>query len=360
MARTMWLFLGLFAALVAACDNDTKKSAIDEDLVADEQEATDEDTVIPDKTEETPDLAQDEILFPDTDGGFDPENSGYNIFFQIMTMDVFGQVSGMAFGLFLKTAREDLVVEEEELLALDTCVFEAGGETPTPSCTSKDDCAPEQECLPETDNNGNPIAGSDRCVTPDRESLDRGPVTITGFTGGPATFAYEPNDKVYKKDGTGDGSVPVDILAFDATYELSGEGMDDLAAFSASVYFPPALKLTAPEPHDGTALPIPAITVDTTKDLTVTWDGADPDGTIEVSMTGESGSVVCRATDDGSFTIPADLIGQITFGTGFGAMANNLILDRKYSEKMEGKSVTAGSFDTEQMMMIMVEPVTGQ
>lgn len=360
MARTMWLFLGLFAALVAACDNDTKKSAIDEDLVADEPAATDEDAIVPDMTEESPDLAQDEMIFPDADGGFDPENPGYNIFFQIMTMDVFGQVSGMAFGVFLKTAREDLVVEEEELLALDTCVFSAGGETPTPSCASKEDCAPEQECLPETDNNGNPIAGSDRCVTPNRESLDRGPVTIAGFTGGPATFAYEPNDKVYKKDGTGDGSVPVEILAFDATYELSGEGMEDLAAFSASVYFPPALKLTAPEPHTGSAFPIPAITVDTTKDLIVTWDGADPDGTIEVSMTGESGSVVCRATDDGSFTIPADLIGQITFGTGFGAMANNLILDRKYSEKMEGKSVTAGSFDTEQMMMIMVEPVTGQ
>ncbi|HSA33875.1 MAG TPA: hypothetical protein P5077_09125, partial [bacterium] len=71
MTKRMWLFLGLFAALTVACDNETKKGAVDEDLVADADELamTDDDTGASDTTEETPDLAQDEIVFPDADGG---------------------------------------------------------------------------------------------------------------------------------------------------------------------------------------------------------------------------------------------------------------------------------------------------
>ncbi len=354
--RTMLWTMLLAAALLCACENE-KKSAKDDVTPADADAAIDDDLLVADATpDETIDETVDEIPdeVPDVDG-FNPDDPGYNIFFQIMTMEVFGQQMAMAFGVIMKTAREDLEPEEEEAeQELDTCVFLAGTEEPTPSCTSKEDCAPEQECLPETDNNGNPIAGTERCVTPNRESLDRGPVTITGFNGGPATFLYEPNDQVYKKDGTGDGSIDAALLAFNTTYELSGAGQDDLAAFSGAIFMPPALALVSPEATTGGSLPFPTVTIDPSIDLTVQWAEANPGGVLDLTVTGEQGSVVCRVNDDGEFTVPADLLSQITFGTGFNAMANNLILDRKYSEPMSGATVTAGTFNTEEMVMYII------
>ncbi len=352
-AMTVLFFVVL---LVLACENE-KKTVDYDTVVTDTVGGADGDTLITDEVadeaaDEMSDEAADEPT--DDDGGFDPEHPGYNVFFQIMTMEVFGNPMAMAFGLIMKTAREDLETTEEEKPEVDTCVFVAGGDTPTPSCTSKDDCAPEQECLPETDNNGKPVPGTERCVTPNRESLDRGPVIIEGFVGGPATFLYEPNDKVYKLNGTGDGSIDMALLTFNATYELSGEGQDDLAAFSSSVFLPPSLALVSPEPTTGGTLPFPTITINPSADLTIEWAEPNPDGTMDLTVTGEQGSVVCRVKDDGEFVVPADLLSQVQFGVGFNMMANNLILDRKYTEPMTGSSITAGTFNTEEMVMYII------
>ena len=349
------IIAGMF--LFLACDNSTK-TAREADIVSDADTSEDVDITVPDDMlDETADESADEAFdaTPDEDAsGFDPTNPGYNIFFQIMTMEIFGQVNAMAFGVIMKTAREDLEPTDETGLELDTCVFESGTETPTPECSSKEDCAPEQECVAETDRNGKPIPGSEHCETPNRESLDRGPVTITGFVGGPAAFLYEPNDKVYKLNGTGDGSISLDMLAFNTDYTLSGEGQDDLAPFSAAVRFPPSLALVSPEPQTGGALPFPSVTIDPSQDLTIIWEEANPGNALDLTITGQEGSIVCRVKDDGEFTVSADLLSQVTFGTGFYAMANNLMLDRRFTRPMTGASVTAGSFNTEEMIIYII------
>jgi len=342
--------------LFCSCENSSQKSTGDGDSVTDiDVSAEDEDSIVA-EVEESPDLTQDDLL-PDEDGAGETD-FGYNVFFQVMTIHVFGQPMAMAFGLVMKTAREDLDPEEETHLPVDTCEFDSGEtETPTPECVSDEECAPEQRCLPDTDNNGNPIAGTESCKTPDRESLDRGPVIITGFVGGPAIFLYEPNDQVYKKDGTGDGSIDIALLAFGIDYSLAGDGQGDLKPFSGEIFMPPSLELTYPELTTGGSLPFPTANIDPTKDVLIQWAEPNPTGEMDLTLTGESGSVICRVADDGEFIMPAELVSQITFGTGFNVMANNIILDRKFSSPMAGGSVTAGMFATEEMVNVMVNAV---
>lgn len=358
MKRFMLLLAAALTALAltAGCDNETAPANdVDMDFAFADDAAGGGDTIIAD-TEETPDLAQDDLL---TDGDTVPD-FGYNVFFQVMTMFTFGQPMAMSFGAIMKTAREELGPDDEDTpLPVDTCEFSTGAtETPTPECTSDDECAPEQKCLADTDNNGNPIAGTESCKTPGRESLDRGPIIVTGFIGGPVTFLYEPNDQVYKKDGTGDGQIDIALLAFNLEYSLAGEGQEGLKAFSGTVYMPPSLELTHPELKPGSgSMPFPAAEIDPTKDVLIKWSQANPGAEMDLTLTGESGSVVCRVSDDGEFTIPVELVSQITFGTGFNAFANNIILDRKFSENMEGDNVTAGRFTAEEMITVMVNTV---
>ncbi len=358
MKRSVMMFAAVVTALflTMGCDNDKKETnTTDLDFAfSDDTAAPDGDSIVAD-TGETPDLVQDDLL---SDSDTVPD-FGYNVFFQVMTMFTFGQPMAMSFGAIMKTAREELDPDQETHLPLDTCEFSTGGETPTPECTSDDECAPEQKCLADTDNNGKAIAGTESCKTPNREPLDRGPIIVTGFVGGPVTFLYEPNDRVYKKDGTGDGSIDIALLAFNLDYTLAAEGQDDLQAFSGTVYMPPSLELTYPELKPGSgSMPFPAADVDPTKDVLIKWSQPNPGAEMDLTLTGESGSVVCRVTDDGEFTIPVALVSQITFGTGFNAFANNIILDRKFSENMEGENVTAGMFTAEEMITVMVNAVT--
>jgi hypothetical protein len=359
MKRSVMMFAAVVTALflTIGCDNEKKETiTTDLDFAPVDNSMPDGDAIVTD-TEETPDLAQDDLL---TDEDSVPD-FGYNVFFQVMTMFTFGQPMAMSFGAIMKTAREELGGEEDTHLPVDTCEFDNGEtETPTPECTSDEECAPEQKCLADTDNNGNPIAGTESCKTPGRASLDRGPIIVTGFVGGPVTFLFEPNDQVYKKDGTGDGSIDIALLAFNIEYSLAAEGQDDLKSFSGTVYMPPSLELTYPELKPGSgSMPFPAADIDPTKDVLIKWSQANPGAEMDLTLTGESGSVVCRVSDDGEFTIPVELVSQITFGTGFNAFANNIILDRKFSENMEGDNVSAGMFTAEEMITVMVNAVAG-
>lgn len=358
MKRPVMMFAAVVTALflTIGCDND-KKTDIDNDTQVTDNGSPDGDTILAD-TEESPDLGQDDLL---TDADTGPD-FGYNVFFQVMTMFTFGQPMAMSFGAIMKTAREELEPGEEETpLPVDTCEFSTGEtETPTPECTSDEDCAPEQKCLPDTDNNGNPIAGTESCKTPGRASLDRGPVVIAGFIGDPVTFLYEPNDQVYKKDGTGDGQIDIALLGFGLDYTLTAEGQDDLQSFTGTVHMPPSLELTYPELKPGSgSMPFPAAEIDPAEDVLVQWADPNPGEELDLTLTGQSGSVVCRVADDGEFIIPAELVSQITFGTGFYAVANNIILNRKVAGTIEGASVTVGAFNAEEMITVMVNAVAG-
>ncbi len=345
----LWVFACIALMLFISCSNDTK-SAAEKEVITDE--------LIAEADTSGPDTAATEEL-PDNDnaGGFNPENPGYNIMFQIMTMDIFGQQqSGMAFGVFMKTAREDLIPAEETSVPVDTCEFRTAV-TNTPTCATKEDCAPEQECVPDTDRDGKPVAGTEHCATPNRASLDMGPVTISGFAAGDQTFAFEPNDKIYKLNGTGDGSIDLALLAYGVPYTLNGAGKDDLGAFTGTMNFYQQLQLTAPEKQPGSgSIPLPSIPVELTKDTLFTWSGANPGGTIQMTISGKQGSVFCNLNDDGEYTVPLSLISQIQWGTGFEAMGNMFLIERKNSGTITGGNVTVGSFTAQQMINIMISP----
>ncbi|HOW52819.1 MAG TPA: hypothetical protein PLV42_12345 [bacterium] len=361
MTRFLMIFTACLAIVIlSGCDND-KTTATDADSAVTDDAPFDGDAVLSDGDDlltDTEEISDEDDLLSDTDTGPD---FGYNVFFQVMTIFTFGQPMAMSFGTIMKTAREELEPEEAETpLPVDTCEFSNGEtETPTPECTSDEECAPEQKCLADTDNNGNPIAGTESCKTSGRASLDRGPVIITGFVGDPATFLFEPNDQVYKKDGTGDGSLDIALLGFGLDYTLAAEGQGDLQPFTGTVHMPPSLDLTYPELTTGGSLPFPSATIDPTKDVLIKWADPNPGEELDLTLTGESGSVVCRVADDGEFVIPVALVSQITFGTGFNAFANNILLSRKVAGTIEGASVTVGAFNAEEMITVMVNAVAG-
>lgn len=345
----LFTVLLIVSAFLVSCSNSESKTEADvianDNAIAetDDFTAVDEDTVVPDSTEA-------EIADNDAVSGFNPDNPGYNIFFQIMLID-FVQPSAMSFGTIMKAAREDLNPSDTaNKPPLDTCVFETT-QTQTPTCTKKEDCAPEQECVPSYDNNNKPIAGSEHCETPGRVSLDMGPMTVTGFTTSPQTFAFEPNDKVYKLNGTGDGSIDIALLAFGAEYTVTFPGKDDLGAFTGTATFQPKFALTFP-PTTLNQFQMPVITTDKTQDLVIKWDGSNPGKTMDFTMAGKNGSVVCNVSDDGEFTVPKDLFSQLELGTGMEAFGNMITISRKDSQKITGENVTAGAFGVEQLITL--------
>lgn len=254
--------------------------------------------------------------------GFDETNPGINFTFDIGTTFMMGQWIGLAVGTFFVTAREDYCNEPDTgQVPLDTCTDEAEA-TVLPQCTSKDDCAPEQDCLPDT-NNGQAIAGTEKCRTTGLAPLDLGPFTVTGFADGPHTFKYNAGQQgAYTIDGAGDGSLdPAKVLAFDADYAIQGDGNTDagLGAFQGSFHLPADFVLTAPATVDLTGMPgVPAIEVDPTQDLTIEWTGGDPNGVLTLALNGgpKMGGkpVRCRVKNDGSFTIEAKWLDTIKLG----------------------------------------------
>lgn len=302
----------LFFVFVA-CDN---KSNIKGDVepVADD-EVTDEaaDEAADDTVDEIAD-ADDEVTTDD----FNTEDPGYSVNFSFVDINMMGSPQAMIIGYVMKTAREDLEeTYEGPTYMLDTCVIgeEAPGE---PECTAKEDCAPEQECVPDYDDQGNPVANSEHCATPDRESLDVGPIVIKGFEAGEQTFKFEPNDSVYKLNGEGDGSVDPALITYDVDYTLDAADPtpEDLDPFSAGFHMQKKFELTSHTlTDDGSGFPF--IQVDMTQPLSFAWTQNDPvNGYVELTVTAmldmnNSTSVSCTVVDDGEFTIPAEFAANL-------------------------------------------------
>ena len=298
---------------------------------------------------------------------FDPENPGYTVEFNIVDIEMMGQGQSLAIGYFMKTAREDLEEGEVEDVTLDTCVM--GESSPrVPSCTSKADCAPEQECVPEY-NDGQPIENSEHCETPNRASLDVGPVMISGFNGGPYQFAYEPGDQVYKLNGTGDGSIDRAIIAYSTEYEIAADDLlpDDLKSLSAKFTMPPALSLIEPPMVEGGMFGA-AVEVDNTKPLVFKWESNGGKGYIDITIMAAQSlmnvvSVTCKVKDDGEFTVPAEFTSQLVFGGGGDGMMDQMLgmmnmitMDRHSEAPITGNGISSGRVSSEQLVMISVVP----
>lgn len=358
--KKIWLVLILVCVFViSSCGDDNKTPVTVDESDNEPTETSDADA------EEVPEEPSEE----NENHEFDTENPGYTVEFNIIDIDMMGQGQSMAIGYFMKTAREDLEEGEVVDVTLDTCVM--GESSPrVPSCTSKEDCAPEQECVPDYDNNsGQPIENSEHCETPNRASLDVGPVQIAGFNGGPYTFAYEPGDQVYKLNGTGDGSIDRSLIAYGVDYTILGENMlpDDLESLSATFRMPPMLQLIEPATTEGGTFGA-AIAVDNTKPLTFKWEGNGGQGYIDITITAAQSlantvSVTCKVIDDGEFTVPEEFASQLVFGGGGDgmmdqmlAMMNMIIFDRHTESPITGDGISVGRVSSEQLIMVNVLP----
>lgn len=269
--------------------------------------------------------------------------SGYYFFFDLGPAQLMGQTIALAAGGFMPAAREDFESPREPEIPLGTCVTDPAA--PPPGCTTKADCAPEQDCVADTNNNGQPIAGTEHCETP-RSPVDVGPFTVDGFTSGTLEFNYNAGQSgAYTTADPGDGQVPPDELVYDTDYTISGAGdsTKGLGAFSGTVHLPPALALTSPAVGPVGSMGLTGIHVSVSADLVLEWSGADPDLVIKVTLTGgnqQSGkSIVCRIQDTGTLTIPQAQVAEA--GLGNMALTNMLELRREVPGMASGEGLTA-------------------
>lgn len=299
----------------------------------------------------------------DTDQEFNPDDPGFHLFVNLGSVYMMNQPIEMAIAGFLPTAREDFDEEPEaQQMDLDTCRV-AEEVAPTPTCDDNEDCAPEQQCVPDYDSDsGEPIPGTEHCETP-REPLDMGPFTIEGFATGPIEMAYNPGQSgAYTAPGS-DGTVPAGTLAFDTTYTFYGDGNPDegLGEFTGEMFVPPAMELTSPPLVPLAMEGLYGIEADPAEDLTLEWSGENPSGEILISLTGsnlsgEGGSIECRVSDDGEFTIPADMVEAAQLGDM--AFLNNLMIDRKGVGTASGDGLTYHAIELVQTSLINVIKVS--
>lgn len=357
MAKLLSVFIVISFFLTVSCDNNTNAES-DKEQLNDEADAVDENVEIPDEVDnETSDETAEE-----TPDDFDVANPGYSVDFFFADMNMMGSPTAIIVGYIMKTAREDLDAEDEgPTHILDTCVI--GEQAPRePKCTSKEDCAPEQECLPE-EQDGKPIENSERCVTPNREPLDVGPIKIKGFAAGEQTFLYEPNDKVYKLNGEGDGSVDPSLVTYNQQYELYAENptLDDLDPFSGEFFLGNKLELTSHTIVSDGGSGFPFIELDMMQPLTFKWTGNES-GYVEMTITAmlnmnTSVSISCTVEDDGEFTVPPEYASQLIFGTGMMAqMASMFTMTRKSTSKLSGETVSSGKIGSDQVLLTNIRP----
>jgi hypothetical protein len=250
--------------------------------------------------------------------GFNESEPGMSFTFDTGVTALMAQDVGMGAGVFMKAAREDYCKDAKKLeLELDTCTDTAAPAL-LPQCATKADCAAEQDCKPDT-KNGQPIAGTERCVTP-RQPLDVGPFTVTGFKTGPKLFQHNPQQSgAYTPPGS-DGTISVSEFAFDADYTLEGTLDADagLGAFSGTYHMPAAFDWVLPALVDLPGMPgIKGIEVEGGKDLVMQWTGGDPQGELSMTMNAANSggkTITCRVKNDGSFTIPAALVDAAKLG----------------------------------------------
>jgi hypothetical protein len=293
---------------------------------------------------------------PDPDAGFDPDAPGIQMMFNVASVLMMGMPVETAMGAFLPGAREDFAAREEWEVPLDECV--AGSEPPIHECDTNADCAPEQECRPETDASGNPIEGSGVCTTP-REPLDVGTFDATGFAEGVTlTFTYNPGSNgAYT--ASADGTLPSGTLGYDTDYVFQGAGdpEEGLGPFAGTVEFPAQIEVTAPPLVPG-PMGYDILEIDPTADLALEWSGGDAaaEGTVTLTLSGRSGAVTCRARDDGTFTIPGETVASV--GLGDMAFLNILELRRERRGIVCGEGITSGDIATIQSLLLNVKKRT--
>ena len=276
---------------------------------------------------------------------FDPNDRGNFINFMIMTSKMMGQDIALGAGAAMPGAREDFNGAAPSSIPLDTCVITQGD--PPPECTTAQDCASEQDCVLDKDNSGNPIANTGKCTT-QRDPIDVGSFTVTGFNGGPKTFAYTEN-------GSGDGQLQPSAIAFNKNYSFSGAGSSQhgLGAYTGTLFVPSFVSLTSPAVTLHPTLQIPMIEVDATQDLNLSWSGSDGTSVLQLSLASSSATLECRVRDDGSFTITAAQLGQV--GLSIITFINILTLLKETQGELCGTGLKRTDISYQQMFTVNIK-----
>lgn len=297
-------------------------------------------------------------------GDFDPERAGISMFLELGEMVMMGQQIQLVIAGFMNAGREDFDESPDpDVLPLDTCVIPAAARPPVPGCACDAECPPDQKCLPEKDN-GEPVPDTERCRTP-RTMLDVGSMFVEGG-GDPLELVFNPGQSgAYTTPGS-DGTVPAGTLVGGTTYTLSGGGdvEQGLGAFSGEIYLPPTFTLSSPPIKPDPMLPISIIDVDSGNDLVLTWEvvgSTDSAGALNINLAGaswggEGGGINCRASDDGEFTIPAEMVGEAKLGES--AFLNMLTIEREGPEgEVKGDGITVSEIGALQTFTVNVQPL---
>lgn len=288
--------------------------------------------------------------------GFDETNPGIKFSFDFGTTMLMGQVMALAGGSFMATAREDYCDPAKGIdIPLDTCTDLAAPGV-IPQCSTKADCAPEQDCKPDTNNSGQPIPGTEHCVTA-RQPLDVGTFTLSGFANGPQTFSYNSQQNgAYT--ATSDGSIPQSWLVFDADYTFQGNLDADagLGSLSGTFHFPADFQLTSPPIVDLPGMPglKSGIELVAGQDLALQWSGGEPDAVLEITLGGAgtgSKTVTCRAKNDGSFTVPAAMLANLVLNNNAFLNSLQLRMDSK-GPNVQGDGITLSSVNMVQAILL--------
>ncbi len=287
---------------------------------------------------------------------FDPQNPGLRMSFSIGVALLMGESKAFAGGAFTITGREDVApAAQTPQVPMETC--QVTTTEYTPSCTGQQDCAAEQQCVPETDANGSAIPNSNHCATP-RTPLNVGPFTVTGFASGPKTLTYNSGQKGAYTTPGGDGSIDASELAFGTTYSFQGNGdsSQKLGAFTGQVRLGPQMQLTQPAM---VTLPsgMSGIQASVSQDLVLAWSGSDPGAEVVITLTGASMSgagatVTCRTADKGTFTIPAAMVQAAQLGDT--AFFNMLNIQRTVAGTVSGDGLTSSEISTLQTALLNV------
>lgn len=285
---------------------------------------------------------------------FDPDNPGLSVNMMLISMSIMGQDMVIAAGAVHTSVREYFNAPPEALLPVDTCVL--GTEEQVSQCSSSADCAPEQECVPEKDNDGNPVPQSEHCETP-VELLDVGEILVSGFADGDKSFSYNMSQSgTYTENGQGEGQIDAGALAYDTVYQLEGAGSSNLGlgAFSGELRVPPALTLTSPAITQN-EFGMSIVTVNPAQPLMLRWNGSqNPANTFTLTLAGTDNTLRCRLADDGEFEISSELLGQLGLNTML-AMLNNLSIDYTIKGTIEGSGITTSDFSFQQVINISIQ-----
>lgn len=357
------LLILAFSCLFLACnsdgmnaDGDYPQYNPDGDNDDDTSETSEEDSEVTEDGDLDEETAQEEEI-----AEFNPENPGISTTFSVIYIETMGQAMEMSVGTFTPATREEFKpVEEAKELPIDTCFFLNSSDEEQNECETDADCAEEQIC--HTDDE----TGVKSCRT-EIEALDVGPITVSGFETGEKEFAYNAGQSgAYTENGAGDGSLEAGSIAFDTTYTVTGEGDESqgLGSFTGSVYAPGLITITKPEMTTN-AMGMPALPIDNTSDLLLEWDGSgNPDNTFTIMLTGtsdtgDSFTISCHLSDDGSHTIEKSLIEKLPFSSNpLYAMGSMFVIQNESYGEIKGDGITRSQMMFSQMTTIFLSQAT--